>query len=124
MSTGAKAMKRAVAEADIDKADDMMDEITEAMEGVQEMNEAMAAPLGAMDYDEDDLEAELAAFEEEEADEVLLDLDAGVGEKTSSLASMPAAPTKKVGPKKAVSAEEKEDADVESEFAELAAMMA
>ena len=45
-------MKKAVAEADIDKTEDMMEEITEAMEGVEEMNEAMSAPLGMVDYDE------------------------------------------------------------------------
>ena len=39
-------MKSAVHEADLDRADDLMDELNEAMDHVQEMNEAMAQPLG------------------------------------------------------------------------------
>jgi len=70
MQTTSQAMKSAIRETDVEKADELMEEITEAMDQVQEMNEAMAQPLGAV-MDEDELEAELAELEEMEADELL-----------------------------------------------------
>jgi len=70
MQTSAVAMRTAMRESDVEKADELMEDITDAMEQVQEMNEAMAQPLGAV-MDEDELEAELAELEEMEADELL-----------------------------------------------------
>merc|ERR1712154_47300 len=61
-------------ESDIDKADELMEDINEAMDQVNEMNEAMAQPLGQV-MDDDELEAELAELEEIEADELLNEMD-------------------------------------------------
>ena len=72
MKTSANAMKATVKESDLDKADELMEDINEAMDQVNEMNEAMAQPLGQM-MDDDELEAELAELEELEADELLND---------------------------------------------------
>jgi charged multivesicular body protein 4 len=70
MKGSATAMKSAVKEADLDKADELMDDINDAMEQVHELNEAMSQPLGPV-MDEQELEAELAELEEIEADELL-----------------------------------------------------
>jgi len=70
MKTSANALKSTVKESDLDKADELMDEINEAMDQVQEMNEAMSQPIGPV-MDENELEAELAELEELDADELL-----------------------------------------------------
>jgi len=70
MRTSANAMRATVKEADLDKADDLMEQINEAMDQVQEMNEAMSQPIGHA-IDDAELEAELAELEELEADELI-----------------------------------------------------
>jgi len=120
MKTSAAAMKSSVKEADLDKADELMDDINEAMDAVQEMNEAMSQPLGQV-MDDDELEAELAELEEMEADEILSDLpSAHVNKAHAEMEEeldLPEAPSKKVAKQKVE--EENEDA----ELAELEAMM-
>ena len=69
MKTSANAMKATVKESDLDKADELMEDMNEAMDQINEMNEAMSQPIGPM-MDEDELDAELAALEELEADEM------------------------------------------------------
>merc|ERR1711933_651035 len=64
MKTSANAMKATVKESDLDKADELM----------EDMNEAMAQPIGQM-MDDDELEAELAELEELEADELLNEMN-------------------------------------------------
>merc|ERR1719411_1406903 len=73
MKGSANAMKATVKESDLDKVDEVMEDINVAMDQVNEMNEAMSQPLGQM-MDDDELEAELAELEELEADELLNDL--------------------------------------------------
>jgi len=70
MRTSANAMRATVREADLDRTDDLMEQINEAMDQVQEMNEAMSQPIGPA-MDEAELETELAELEELEADELL-----------------------------------------------------
>jgi len=77
MQTSSQAMRSAIRESEVDKADDLMEDINEAMEQVHEMNEAMSQPLGPV-MDEDTLEAELAELEEMEADELLTSMPAGL----------------------------------------------
>eukprot|EP01083_Nonionella_stella_P279094 949388_1 len=74
MKTSANAMKCTIKEADLDKADELMEDINEAMDQVNEMNEAMRQPLGHV-MDDDELEDELAELEELEADELLNDME-------------------------------------------------
>jgi len=70
MQTSAQAMRSAINDSDMERADELMEDINEAMDQVHEMNDAMSQPLGAV-MDEDELEAELAELEEMEADELL-----------------------------------------------------
>jgi hypothetical protein len=73
----------------IDKVDDTMEEIREQMDLAEEINNAIASPLGADTVDEDDLLAELDQLEQENLDEQLL------GTKVSvPTMSLPSAPTK------------------------------
>merc|ERR1719463_692550 len=57
MKGSANAMKATVKESDLDKVDEVMEDINE------EMNQAMANPIGQM-IDDDELEMELAELEE------------------------------------------------------------
>merc|ERR1712244_33281 len=118
MKTSASAMKATVKEADLDKADELMEDINEVMDQVTEMNEAMSQPLGQI-MDDDELEAELAELEEIEADELLNDMaDApitgNVQQNNDIDLDMPSAPTKKIN---------KQQKEEEDELAELEAMM-
>jgi len=70
MKTSATAIRSTVKEGDLDKVDDLMGEINDAMDQVHEMNEAMSQPIGPA-MDEAELEAELAELEELEADELI-----------------------------------------------------
>merc|ERR1712176_654396 len=120
MKTSANAMKATVKEADLDKADELMEDINEVMDQVTEMNEAMSQPLGQI-MDDDELEDELAALEEMEADELLNDLQEAPQQNNGNYDSniennLPSAPTGKIKPK--------EQQDEEDELAELEAMMA
>merc|ERR1712013_812346 len=73
MSSSAMRMKASMKESDIDKADELMEDINEAMDMKNEMMESMSMPLGSV-MDDDELENELAELEELECDEVLTDL--------------------------------------------------
>jgi len=75
MQTSAVAMRNAMREGEVDRADELMEDINEAMDQVQELNDAMSQPLGAV-MDENELEAELAELEEMEADELLSEMPA------------------------------------------------
>ena len=101
MKTSANAMKATVKESDLDKADELMEDINEAMDQVNEMNEAMSQPLGQV-LDDDDLEAELAELEEMEADELLNEMPVSSNQVASTnvndniMNDLPAAPNKKI----------------------------
>jgi len=73
MRIGTAALKTAMKDTDVDKTEDIMEEITEEMDKIAEINGAMSQPLGPV-MDEDELEAELAELEELEADELLSDM--------------------------------------------------
>merc|ERR1711971_513576 len=104
MKTSATAMKATMKESDIDKADELMEDINDAMDAVDEMNEAMSQPLGQV-MDDDELEAELAELEELEADELLND---GLADppmqqqqKQADFDALPDAPSKPIANKEA-----------------------
>merc|ERR1712154_526536 len=115
MKTSASAMKATVKEADLDKADELMEDINEVMDQVTEMNEAMSQPLGQI-MDDDELEDELAALEELEADELLNDLQEAPKQQNNydQDLDMPSVPTGKI--------KQKEQQDEDDELAELEAM--
>jgi len=116
MKGSANAMKATVKESDLDKADEVMEELQEAQDTIQEMNEALAQPFG-QDFDEDELDAELAELEELEADELLNDMtDApqqNAHQSTFDANVMPDAPNSAIKPA----------ATEDDEMAELEAMM-
>ncbi|KPP64280.1 charged multivesicular body protein 4b-like [Scleropages formosus] len=75
MGFAAKAMKAAHENMDIDKVDDLMQDITEQQELAQEISDAISKPTAfGEDYDEDELMAELEELEQEELDKNLLEI--------------------------------------------------
>jgi len=88
MQVAAKALKQAHNNMDIDKVQDVMDEINEQQELAQEISDAISQPAGfGHDVDEDELMAELERLQEEDIAESLLT----VGDK-SGLEDLPATP--------------------------------
>uniref|UniRef100_A0A4W5L295 Charged multivesicular body protein 4Ba n=1 Tax=Hucho hucho TaxID=62062 RepID=A0A4W5L295_9TELE len=75
MGFAAKAMKAAHENMDIDKVDDLMQDITEQQELAQEISDAISKPVGfGEEFYEDDLLAELEELEQEELDKNLLEI--------------------------------------------------
>ena len=74
MRAGSSAMKNIHGELDIDKVDDVMEEVREQMDLANEISTAISNPLGLdAGIDEDELEAELERFEQEALDATLLE---------------------------------------------------
>jgi len=71
MQAGARALQAAVAETNVDRVDEVMDDIQESMGLADELGEAISQPIGPA-MDEDELSAELAEMEGEMMDEDLL----------------------------------------------------
>jgi len=72
LRSGAKAMKDMQKATNIDDVDKTMDEINEQTENLRQIQDALSAPIGANDFDEDELEAELEELEGAELEEQLL----------------------------------------------------
>jgi hypothetical protein len=73
MSHAAKAQKATMGEFNVDKVDKIFEEIQEAADQSEEIQQALATPLGgAAAIDEDELAAELAEMEAQQLDEELL----------------------------------------------------
>ncbi|KAF5748515.1 vacuolar protein sorting-associated protein 32 2 [Tripterygium wilfordii] len=73
LRTGAAAMKAMQKATNINDVDKTMDEINEQSDNMKQIQEALAAPIGAAaDFDEDELEAELEDLEGAELEEQLL----------------------------------------------------
>ncbi|KAE8724945.1 Vacuolar protein sorting-associated protein 32-like protein 2 [Hibiscus syriacus] len=67
LRTGAAAMKAMQKATNIDDVDKTMDEINKQNENMKQIQEALSTPIGAaVDFDEDELEAELEGTELEE----------------------------------------------------------
>ncbi|KAK3539527.1 hypothetical protein QTP70_009507 [Hemibagrus guttatus] len=87
MGFAAKAMKNAHQNMDIDKVDELMQDITEQQELAQEISDAISKPVAFGDeFDEDELLAELEELEQEELDNTLLEIG---GPQNVSLPSVP-----------------------------------
>lgn len=98
MGFAAKAMKAAHENMDIDKVDELMQDITEQQELAQEISDAISKPVGfGEDYDEDELMAELEELEQEELDKNLLEVQGPENVPLPSVPStvLPAKPAKK-----------------------------
>lgn len=126
LQEGARAQKATMAEFKIDKVDKVMEDIQEAADAAAEVQEALAMPLGlAGQFDEDELEAEIADLEQQQLDEELL-APAPIPSKPVKAApivqqdteipyQLPSAPTGKSGTKSA----EDEIAELEAELSAL-----
>ena len=89
MQSSVKEMKGFQKKMNLDKVEDLRDELEDLMQDANEINEVMSRSYGVPDYlDEADLDAELDALGEFE----------GVGE-ASYLDSLPSAPTGVAAPK-------------------------
>merc|ERR1711902_473589 len=77
MNNAAKALKVANNKLDVDQVHDMMDDIAEQQDVAKEISEAISNPVAfGQEYDDDELEAELADLEMEGEDEEQRKLDA------------------------------------------------
>nr|XP_035933633.1 charged multivesicular body protein 4b-like [Halichoerus grypus] len=96
--SAAKAMKAAHDNMDIDKADELMQDIADQQELAEEISTAISQPVGfGEEFDEDELMLELEELEREEPDKNLLEIR---GPKTVPLPNvpsitLPSKPTKK-----------------------------
>ncbi|KAF7213434.1 charged multivesicular body protein 4c [Nothobranchius furzeri] len=68
MGYAAKAMKQVHQNIDVDKIDDLMQDITEQQDVAQEISEAISRPFGEQ-FDEDELLAELEELEQQELED-------------------------------------------------------
>lgn len=74
MKSGADAMKAIHGSINIDRVDETMDDIREQMDIANEVSNAISQPVGfGLEFDEDELAAELDALEQEQLDAKLLD---------------------------------------------------
>ncbi|XP_029955712.1 charged multivesicular body protein 5-like [Salarias fasciatus] len=85
MKIGLKDMKKAYKKVDINKVEDLQDQLEDMMEDANEIQEAMSRSYGTPEIDDDDLEAELNAL----GDEFLLDEDTSYLDEASSAPSIP-----------------------------------
>ena len=87
MGFAAKAFKSAHLELDVDKVQDLKDDIAEQQELANEISNVISSPMG-MDaqFDEDDLMKELEELEQEDLDKELLNIPSTA---TDSLPSVP-----------------------------------
>merc|ERR1711996_59092 len=77
MKSAADALKNAHKGMDVDNVHDMMDDIAEQQDVAKEIGEAISNPVAfGQEYDDDELEAELADLEMEGEDEEQAKLDA------------------------------------------------
>ncbi|KAH7280281.1 hypothetical protein KP509_37G059500 [Ceratopteris richardii] len=121
LRAGASAMKAMQKSTKIEDVDKTMDEINEQTENMKQIQEALAAPMGAIaNLDEDELEAELEELEEADLLETQLLQPASTAVPTK-LPSAPAhAPSLPSQPQKApahASAEDDELAALQAEMA-------
>ena len=116
MQSGKTAMTEIRQQTDIEKVDDLMDEIKEEMEMADEISNALAQPVDPLIADEDDLLAELNELEANDVEEELL----RPTKKADEAPSMPDVPTAAMPSiKNATKEEEDELKQLEAELAAL-----
>ncbi|CDK24201.1 unnamed protein product [Kuraishia capsulata CBS 1993] len=91
MKQGAKAMKQIHGDFNVDKVDATMDEIREQVELSEEISDAISRPLGA-EVDEDELDEELAALQQEELDNKMIDSVSTPAKKLPDVSGVPKLP--------------------------------
>jgi len=94
MQFGAQALQASVKETNVDRVDEVMEEIQESMGLADELGEALSQPIGPT-VDEDELNSELAEMEDEMNDEALLSAPSVPVKKiTDTEEKVPDVPTK------------------------------
>jgi len=83
MKTGAKAMASIHNHMKVEDVDDTMEEIREQMDMANEINDAIAQPIGEQ-FDEEELEEELRKLEEENLEEKFLEAPAEPANKLAT----------------------------------------
>ena len=73
LRSGAEQMKTIHGQMNVDKVDNIMDDIQEEMATADEIGRAISQPLGSQLYDDDELEEELREMEELELEEKALE---------------------------------------------------
>ena len=127
LKSGAGAMKQLAKETDVDKVDNVMDEISDQTEKMRQVNEALGQQVGyAAELDEDELEAELDALDALDVEDALLqkeieELEPGFssGEKEENvvmpdvpkMTAAPKVPAARAAAKKKIAATEEEELD-------------
>ncbi|XP_036293212.1 charged multivesicular body protein 4c [Pipistrellus kuhlii] len=95
MGLAARAMRAAHADTDLNKIDDLMQEITEQQDVAQEISEAISQRAGlGEDFDEDELLAELEELEQEELNKKMTNIRL----PSVPSSSLPAQPVRTPGP--------------------------
>ncbi|CAI5710155.1 unnamed protein product [Hyaloperonospora brassicae] len=92
LRSGAEQMKAIHGQMNVDKVDNIMDEIQEEMATADEIGRAISQPLGSQLYDDDELEDELREMEELALEEKMLEPVAaarGAAEAARTPASVP-----------------------------------
>jgi hypothetical protein len=90
MGMAANAFKKAHADLDVDKVQDLKDDIAEQQELANEISNVISSPIGFdAQIDEDDLMKELEELEQEALDHQLLNIPAATAD---SLPSVPTGP--------------------------------
>lgn len=117
MNAGKSAMTNIRAETDIDKVDDLMDDIKNEMDMADEISNALAQPIDPLLTDEDDLLAELQELEAEGVEEQLLEPAKKTSEPSISLPDVPSSNLPSIP--NATKAEEDELKQLEAELATL-----
>ncbi|KAF7495027.1 Charged multivesicular body protein 4b [Sarcoptes scabiei] len=106
MGGAAKALKQAHDNMDIDKVEDLMDEVREQQQIADEISNVISNPIGfERDVDEDDLMKELEELEQEEIDKQLLE--------TGESEPLPDVPSSEPAKKKTPSGKQKDDAELD-----------
>jgi charged multivesicular body protein 4 len=117
MQSGKTAMTEIRQQTDIEKVDDLMDEIKEEMELADEISNALAQPVDPLIADEDDLLAELNELEANDVEEELLRPTKKAGEPNLAMPDVPTTAMPSI--KNATKEEEEELKQLEAELAGL-----
>ena len=114
MKTGTGAMKTIRQEMEIEKVDEMMDDIREEMEMANQISNAIAQPVDFMPVDEDELWAELQELEMKDTESQLLNLK----QPAKSELDLPTVPNTRL-PAKKQNAKQQEEEDALKELQAL-----
>ncbi|OWY98246.1 hypothetical protein PHMEG_00031031 [Phytophthora megakarya] len=91
LRSGAEQMKAIHGQMNVDKVDNIMDDIQEEMATADEIGRAISQPLGSQLYDDDELEDELREMEELELEEKTLEPVAATPAEAARAPPAPAA---------------------------------